>query len=153
MTHQPYDSRPDTEAHIEKVRHLVGDVIIELAVRARLHDQSKLEEPEKSAFDSLTPLLKSLTYGSKEYEAARASLGDALRHHYQHNRHHPEHHPREVLDMNLVDLIEMLCDWRAASLRHDDGDIRQSLLVNRDRFNLPECLFDILCNTVEAMGW
>ena len=36
--------------------------------------------------------------------------------------------------MTLLDMLEMLCDWRAASLRHADGDIYQSLVINRARF-------------------
>jgi hypothetical protein len=37
---------------------------IELLNRAMVHDDSKLESPEKEMFDKYTPLLKETTYGS-----------------------------------------------------------------------------------------
>ena len=49
-------------------------------------------------------------------------MGPALQHHYEDNCHHPEHYRNGIHDMNMVDLIEMLCDWRAAIKRyHPDG--------------------------------
>ena len=32
--------------------------------------------------------------------------------------------------MNLVDIVEMFCDWLAATKRHDDGDIYKSIEHN-----------------------
>jgi hypothetical protein len=37
-------------------------------------------------------------------------MAPALKHHYENNRHHPEHFKNNIDDMNLIDLIEMLCD-------------------------------------------
>jgi len=42
----------------------------------------------------------------------------AIEHHYKNNRHHPEHFNNGIDEMNLVDLIELLCDWKAASERN-----------------------------------
>ena len=50
--------------------------------------------------------------------------------------------------MTLFDLIEMLCDWVAAGQRHDDGDIKKSLEINQERFNISPQLQQILENTV-----
>jgi len=36
--------------------------------------------------------------------------------------------------MNLIDLIEMVCDWKAASLRMKDGDFLK--YVSRSRKNV-----------------
>lgn len=38
MTDQPYDSRPDTWAHIHQVQRLLEPVISDLQHRALLHD-------------------------------------------------------------------------------------------------------------------
>ena len=65
-------------------------------------------------FDEYTPKLKHSTYGTDEYKGFLAGMGAGLEHHYAHNRHHPEHHAGGVHGMNLVDLIEMLADWKAA---------------------------------------
>lgn len=53
-----------------------------------------------------------------------------------------------VNGMNLFDLLEMLIDWQCACKRHADGDIQESLRINRDRFALSPQLLQILANTV-----
>ncbi len=55
--------------------------------------------------------------------------------------------------MSLFDLIEMLCDWKAAGERHADGSIEMSLGHNRERFNISPQLHSILENTAKEMGW
>lgn len=40
-----------------------------------------------------------------------------------------------------------MCDWKAASMRHEDGDIRKSIEKNTKRFNLSPQLVNILKNT------
>jgi hypothetical protein len=130
-----------------------SDFIKDLLERALVHDQSKLQPPEKAGFDEWTPRLRDLTYGSDEYKAALTSLKPTLDHHYAHNPHHPEHYPDGVEDMSLPDVIEMLCDWRAATLRHADGSLVRSLAVNKDRFGLCDQLVQLMWRTSLAYGW
>lgn len=152
MTHTaPYDSKANTLAHIHEVQALIDDFILHLRTRALQHDASKLKPPEKEIFDLYTPLLNSLEYGSDEYRSALSDLGPALTHHYEHNSHHPEHHKNGVDDMTLIDLVEMLCDWKAASNRHATGNITQSLEINKVRFNLSPQLTRILHNTIQTI--
>ena len=173
-----YDSRPDTYEHIQKVQRNLHSIAMTLLCRAEDHDASKLKEPEKEAFDIATPKLKGLTYGSTEYKESTAQLGEALKHHYANNRHHPEHFTRyecngcfkqykankpsvcevcgytqftarsDISQMTLVDLIEMLCDWKAAVERHDDGDIHKSIEINKERYGISDQLSQILENTI-----
>ncbi len=42
-----YDSTQDTLTHIRRVQELMGGMLSELYERARVHDKSKLESPEK----------------------------------------------------------------------------------------------------------
>lgn len=149
----PYDSRPDTLRHIARVRELMAGVISGLRGRAEVHDASKLEDPERSVFDRETPLLRDLTYGGDEYKAALARMKPALDHHYALNSHHPEHFEGGVAGMSLLDLIEMLCDWKAATERHADGSMSRSLEVNRTRFAIGDQLASVLENTKAEMGW
>ena len=58
-----------------------------------------------------------------------------------------------VNGMDLLDVVEMLCDWKAAGMRHADGDILKSLKINRERFNIEPQLYEILVNTVKRMEW
>lgn len=85
------DSRPATLEHIAEVQKNIGAFLIEMGHRAAVHDQSKLESPEKEGFDEWTPKLKGLEYGSDEYKEALKGLGEVLKHHYANNRHHPEY--------------------------------------------------------------
>lgn len=90
MTTNHYDSREDTERHIERVQTLLFGMIANLHTRRREHDLTKLVPPEKQVFDRETPNLKSLEYGSDEYKQALERMKVALDHHYANNRHHPE---------------------------------------------------------------
>ena len=145
-----YDSTADTLAHIEEVRGLLKQVINSLSIRADTHDQTKLEGPEKPYFDKFTPRLKGTTYGSDEYNKNLEGMQVGLKHHYEANRHHPEHFPNGINDMTLIDLIELFCDWVAATRRHDDGDIHRSIDQNEERFAYSSQLTRIFQNTAFA---
>jgi hypothetical protein len=142
----------ETMRHIERVRNLLGIVIVDLLRRASEHDQSKLESPEVEAFTEFTPKLAESTYGSPEYEEFRRKMAPALAHHYSRNSHHPEHWKDGVNDMSLLDILEMLLDWKAASERHHDGNVLKSIEKNADRFGLSPQLVRILENTAKTLG-
>lgn len=149
-----YDSRPDTREHIGHVRALIETVIVDLAARAKVHDASKLIEPEVSVFDEFTPKLRDSTYGSDEYKTFLAGMGEGLRHHYAANDHHPEHFAADgIHEMTLVQMVEMLCDWKAATLRHADGDLERSIRENAERFGYGDEIRELLLNTAQAFGW
>lgn len=153
QTKEIVDQRFKTLRHIEAVRNYLNLCIKELLGRAEQHDQTKLESPEREAYDELTPRLRGLTYGSPEYKAqfTDGPLGKAVAHHYAHNRHHPEHHKNGIKDMNLIDLVELLCDWKSSSMRHNDGNILKSIEINQARFGYSEDLRLILENTAKWM--
>ena len=141
--------KEETWKHIYQVEELVEEMAHQLGRRAHSHDNSKLSSPELEVFVEYTPKLKNSTYGSDEYKQFLKEMGKALDHHYANNRHHPEHFPNGIKDMNLIDLIEMICDWKAATLRHADGDIHKSLEINQKRFGYSDELKQIFKNTVE----
>ena len=149
-----YDSGPDTQKHRRTVGKYIDEVIHWMENRKKDHDLVKLCPPEKAIFDEMTPLLKDCTYGSDEYKGYLERMKPALDHHYATSSHHPEYHPNGVYSMSLLDLMEMLCDWKAAGERHADGSMFKSLQHNRQRFDIREDLFRILCETAcSQMGW
>jgi hypothetical protein len=148
-----YDSRSDTLTHIEEVRYLIATVIGDLQRRAQCHDVSKLHEPEKSVFDEYTPKLRDSTYGSDEYKTFLVGMGEGLKHHYEVNDHHPEHFTGGIGDMDLLQLVEMLADWKAATLRHANGSLDRSITQNAERFGYGPELERILRHTAERLGW
>jgi Family of unknown function (DUF5662) len=149
------DSRQDTLDHITKVREYLNSAAGILVHRGLVHDASKLEEPEKSAFDRLKALsLSGMAYGSDEYRACLRKEKPAIEHHYKANSHHPEFYSNGIEGMSLFDVLEMLLDWKAATERmKDGGDIEKSLVINRDRFKISPQLENILANTVHELGW
>lgn len=145
--------RRETLDHIDKVRAnltVFANILKDCGVR---HDASKLREPEASIFAQVTPRLAALTYGSPEYEENMKDLGVALEHHYKHNSHHPEHYEDGIDGMNLFDLVEMFCDWLAATERHDDGNIYNSIIYSEKRFGMSRQLTRILWNTALIIGY
>jgi hypothetical protein len=155
-----YDSRPDTHAHIERVRDFLDLVIKNLENRSRAHDASKLVSPELEAFDIATPKLAGLEYGSEEYRQALREIKPAIQHHNEHNDHHPEHYENGIRGMSLMALVEMLCDWRAASERNkqrtdEAGNplpFEASLAYSQTRYGYSDELAEILLNTVRELG-
>lgn len=148
MSEEKYDSAPDTIKHIDKVTQNIYDVVDNLHDRSLVHDLSKLHEPEKPIFDKMTQKLAKMEYGSEEYKQSLKDLGPALEHHYANNTHHPEHWENGVSGMSLLDIIEMVCDWKAAAERTKDGDIWKSLDINFERFNFSYQLQANIRNTV-----
>lgn len=194
-----YDSKVDTLLHIKRVAELLTEASVELIKRANVHDNSKLDSPEKELFDEYTPKLKDCTYGSDEYNGFLKELGVALTHHYENNTHHPEHYDRWWCNMcgmdkkasetwvngggtrfcldcsgghaiyetsfqeqdykagikgfDLFDLVEMFFDWKAATERHDTGNIFKSIEINKERFKLSDQLCDIMINTANRLGY
>jgi hypothetical protein len=147
-----YSSKPATKKHIKTVRNIILKLCFKLFVRAFAHDKSKLKPPELKYFDIYTPKLAGCTYGSVEYKQFLSELKPSLDHHYAHNRHHPEHYPDGIYGMNLIDLLEMLADWYAATKRHNDGDIFKSIELNAARFNYDDRIKKILRNTIEIFN-
>lgn len=147
------DSTVETLLHARRVDELLLQIIVELMERVGQHDRSKLEPPEKETFDEYSSKLADSTYHDEEYKGFLVNMKHALDHHYANNRHHPEHFENGVAGMTLVDLIEMLADWKAAGERHDDGSMRVSLDVQRTRFDISDQLQAVLENTAEQAGW
>lgn len=151
-TLEKYDSEEDTREHIKQVAIRLENVGYLLKRRGEDHDLSKLGPVEKPIFDEVTPKLKNLEYGTEEYRASLREMGPALQHHYENNSHHPEHYEDGINGMDLLDLIEMYCDWCAAALRTKNADNAKGLEINIDRFEITGPLSHILRNTLERHG-
>lgn len=157
-----------TLAHIREVQRQLQHIASVLAERGIVHDASKLQLPEVDGFNPLGTNLKGVTYGSAEYRRTIDEvLGPALNHHYCSNSHHPEYYASYTTDdkgkrvyrkdgitkMSLLDLVEMLADWKAATMRHADGSMFRSFQINRERFGIPKDLFLSLVNTAFELKW
>ncbi len=144
-------SDADTLKHIHEVSANLSDFAKELLERGKKHDKSKLESPEREIFAEKHSDLGKTEYGTPEYKTLLQNVQPAIDHHYANNRHHPQHWANGVNDMTLIDLIEMLCDWKAATKRNKNGNIRKSIEINAQKFNISPQLKQILENTVREM--
>jgi len=129
---QPYDSREDTLKHIQRVQVLLEDCALTLKERGAVHDASKLEEPEKSAFDRVVPKLAGMKYGTDEYRAALRDLGPALEHHYAANSHHPEHYKKGQLmpEDHPLYLLRRQCALAREVADASDAQLKENALIS-----------------------
>jgi hypothetical protein len=144
---KPYDSSEDTLKHKERVKQLMSDFIEQLALRAENHDNSKLEEPEKSVLDNMKTKLIDLKFGGDEYNSNLEVLDALLKHHHKNNSHHPEFHENGINSFDLLDLVEAFFDWVAAAERTNGGNIYDSIAFCKTKFHISGQLALILHNT------
>jgi len=98
------------------------------------HDNSKFSKVEVGLMAPGLRLFRNLSYGTMDYDKASQTVKPALDAHYQKNTHHPEHFMKYDFEhhMSLLDRIEMVIDWAAAS-RKDVG-VFKSIAINMKRF-------------------
>lgn len=142
----------ETYKHKNKVNEIINMVCVELQHRGITHDNSKLKEPELSGYSKYVNKLADMQYMSNEYKESLNKMKPYIDNHYENNRHHPEHHRNGITDMNLIDIIEMVCDWKAAVEKHKSGNIYESLDINKNRFNYGEELHQIIKNTIDFLN-
>ena len=131
-------------------REIVADFLHNFAdyfrARAREHDQSKLMPGEFDGFVRINQTAREHPYGSDEYKESLASEKGpegCITLHNLRNPHHPEHH-RSPKDMGLLDLIEMVIDWRAASLTYGQTSFREGLEIQRERFDFDDWQWKVI---------
>lgn len=159
------DITRETRAHIREVARRLDRAILDLSDRAMTHDDSKLESPEAEGFWEMNQISarKDVEYGSPEYKALMDSQKPVIEHHYSENDHHPKYWrthtsaaevPGDLIScMNLMSLIEMVCDWDAAASRYKDGSFSKSFGKNCERFGISPQLACILRNTAVELGF
>ena len=145
------ECRVETQKHIDKVRKYIRFFTDKLTSRGENHDASKMESPEVELFAEHTERLAEIDYGSDEYKKELEELQPALEHHYAVNRHHPQHFPDGINGMNIIDIVELIADWKASSERYNNGNLLKSIELNAKRFNIDEQLTQILMNTARMM--
>lgn len=126
-----------TTKHKLQVMRFMLRVCFRILKRAWVHDFSKYSRHEAPYFAAAADT-KNIKYDSPEYKESLKQLEVALAHHYERNSHHPQHHENGIKDMHPLDIVEMLCDWKASTLRYKGGDIKESVRLNKARFGYSE---------------
>jgi hypothetical protein len=124
----------------------------ELCHKGQHHDKDKLLPEILDDFYPASEKFSGAKYGSEEYRKALSELSPVLSEHYRKNSHHPEHYSNGINGMSLLDLIEMLVDWKSACSAYGDS-FETSMEVAKLRFGIGDQLFDILNNTAKFLGY
>ena len=131
----------------------LAPIIQELVLRAVNHDDSKLKDGELPAYASAQESFETTPFGTPEYQAIKDGIMPTIKEHYKKNSHHPEHYENGIAGMDLVDLIEMLCDWKSATKNHDVGStMKKSIEFAVKKYNISTDLASVLYNTSKRFG-
>ena len=120
--------------------------VFQIIGKGLVHDLSKFHKDEFFKLSKVYPELFNVKYGTKEYEQLLKDLKLPLLHHYKCNRHHLEYFSNNIRGMNLLDLIELYCDWLSSIRKNKNGDIFKSINYNVRRFKISNDLKAILTN-------
>ena len=143
----------DTILHISEVSENLEVVVSQLKQRGLAHDRTKLQALEFDGFVSTREKFKKANYGSPEYQECVDLTKPAVDHHYKNNRHHTGFHKDGINGMNLIDIMEMICDWRAAARRSPDKKLEDTLDYAADKYKIEPQLKKLIINTLKELGW
>lgn len=132
--------------HIKRVGKRLTNIALLLIDRATYHDASKLQEPERLGWEMMDQEPR-YPYGSAEYFEKMKKYRAIFEHHYAVNSHHPEHYEDGIYGMDLVDLIEMLCDWFSYKECFTVEEGHKIVREQCKRFNIDPNLQKILLNS------
>lgn len=144
------DFLQDLVDHKQRVAKYLLFIANALAERAAIHDNSKFTEEEFKTYEAAFSEFKTCAYGTEEYREVVEKIKPAIKHHYQANDHHPEHFQNGINDMDLVQIVEMVCDWMAASER-SQTDIFKGLEINQERFGIDSQLMGVISHTIAEL--
>ncbi len=144
----------DLKVHKAKVEENILKIIKELNKRLKEHDNDKLQNPIiYDKYAKYSQKQRSLPYGSKEREEIEngSAMGEATRLHVIGNRHHFYDERNSITNnlVDLVDLIEVLCDWISAMRRNPltkDEEIERLNLIF-EKHKIPNTFRQLLLNT------
>lgn len=132
----------ETKTLLTILRHqtLVRKYLLQLAhrleERALLHDLSKLQLDEFGGFIEIQQIARGHRIDSEEYKASIQA--EVVNLHLSRNSHHPEYYPDGLWGMNLLDMIEMVIDWQAASETYGKATLLEALPIQKERFKMTD---------------
>ncbi|TSA28601.1 hypothetical protein D4R71_00420 [bacterium] len=153
MMDMEFDFLCDTLLHISEVRENLEIISSQLKQRGYAHDKTKLQQLEFDGFVSTREKFKKANYGSPEYQECIELTKPAVEHHYKNNRHHTGFHKNGINDMTLIDIIEMIADWRAAARRSPDKKLENTLDYATKKYGIQSQLAKVIINTFEQLNW
>jgi len=143
----------DLLMHRIEVSENLNEIQGELKRRGIVHDKSKFLPIEHDAFVQTRPDFKKANYGTPEYQKCVDAIKPSIDHHYANNRHHTAFHEGGFSDMNFIDILEMLADWKAANRRSPDLNFKDSLPRCYKKYAIPINMQKHIEKTLADLGW
>jgi hypothetical protein len=135
--------------HKESIAIWLAKFCAELAYRNATHDNSKYSEEEFGIQAACVDDFEKYEFNSPEELKLREKLLPGTTIHRKRNRHHPEHFENGIDGMNLIDLLEMIGDWKSASERVKGDSLRKSVPILKEKYNISPQLLKIIENTLK----
>lgn len=146
----PDETKQYIKNHIKNVRKDMRELASIIVSRSDEHDASKLEEPELSGYIQMDQEPR-YPYGTREYQEKMKKYSWLFRQHWKTNRHHPEYF-KDIggfeSQANLIDVIEMLCDWLSYKNNLTYLDATKLVAQQCKRFGFSETMENLLMNTL-----
>ena len=138
----------DIKSHIREVSRKINILVKLLKERALKHDKSKLQYPELQGFIRMDQEPR-YEYGTPAYFDKMKRYEYVFKHHYENNPHHPEHYDGWICEMDLLDIMEMLCDWTSYREGLTAEEAIATVEQQAKRFHLSDELSSIMLNTLK----
>jgi len=143
--------QPTTEeyiiSHIDRVKSWISRFATILYSRGIHHDESKLQEPEYSLWKKMDEEPR-YPYGTQQYKDKLERHKKVFKLHYRKNRHHPEHWNGWYSEMDLVDMIEMMCDWLGYKENISLSEAQKLIETQCKRYGFSNEMRGLLYNTL-----
>ena len=114
-----------------------------LRQRALDHDLSKYS---KQQFD---------LYCDKFFRKIECDFNSAWEHHYRNELHHPEKYKENKKEMELLDILEMIIDWHAMSIKFNNSSLEYFLNKKeelKNNFNFLENNFELIEDILKSLN-
>jgi hypothetical protein len=82
--------------------------------------------------------MRKVKYGTEEHRDLMNKIRAMSDTHYFNSPHHPEFYKGGFSEMSFLDRVEMIVDWKAATKRNLNGDIKMSISNNQEKYKYGE---------------
>jgi hypothetical protein len=151
MNNKPFETT--VMIHKAAVETKMKKLSREIRERGSRHDNSKLSDMERPHLEQQPTTIKVQKVCetddscTEEYDNALTAFHVGMIQHYKNNDHHIEHFQKGVYDMNLVQLLEYVCDV-VARAEESNLPISDMIKMTSTIHENDPVLYEILMNTV-----
>ena len=126
-------------------------VIWTIFKRGIKHDNSKFSPVELHYNNIIREKIGKIKFGTKEHYDLLGFIAPGKNAHFLVNSHHIEYYKGNIKRMSPLDLIELLCDWKATT-KCNNGNLDCSLKINKKKYEINNRLLNCLKRDIKEIG-